>query len=220
MLALLLPPVALSASILARARRDGGRIGRALTWALEWWLPALVVCLGIYGLSVVGVIPASGVPYDPARYELGVGEAVMLVLLVALAVWLWWILRLRRIPLRPAPRALGGAAGLAAVVACVRRLDRQSLSGARARAARPRGRGPRRPGRRPAAPRRAGRRSAAAVPLAAALDLRRLGARLGRVGAVAARGADRRRRHRVLQVVGGFLFVASVAAVLTAALAT
>lgn len=117
-LCLLVPPLALAASVLARARRTGGNLGRAFSWALEWWLPALLFCLGVYALSVVDVIPASGVPYDPARYELGVGEAVALVSLVALAAWLWWILRLRRFPSPPGPVALGAAAGLAAVAAC------------------------------------------------------------------------------------------------------
>ena len=118
-LALLLPPLAVAASVLARATRDGGLIGRAFSWALEWWIPALVLCLGIYALSVVGVIPATGVPYDPAGVELGASEAIALVLLLALAGWLWWILHLRRIPDPPGPLAAGAAAGLAAVAACL-----------------------------------------------------------------------------------------------------
>jgi hypothetical protein len=119
-LALLLPPLAVSASILSRARRDGGgRIGRAFSWALEWWLPGLVICLGVYGLAALDVIPSSGVPYDPARFELGVSDLIGLVLVVALAAWLWWILHLRRIPSPPGPFGVGAAAGLAAVAACV-----------------------------------------------------------------------------------------------------
>ena len=118
-LALLLPPLAVAASVLARATRDGGRIGRAFSWALEWWIPALVLCLGIYALSVVGVMPATGVPYDPAGVELGASEAIALVLLLALAGWLWWILHLRRIPAPPGPLAAGAAAGLAGVAACL-----------------------------------------------------------------------------------------------------
>ena len=118
-LALLLPPLAVTASILARARRDGGRIGRAFSWALEWWLPALVICLGVYGLAALDVIPSSGVPYDPARFDLGASEVIGLVLVVALAAWLWWILHLRRIPSPPGPYGVGAAAGLAAVAACL-----------------------------------------------------------------------------------------------------
>ena len=117
-LALLLPPLAVGASILARARRTAERTGRAFGWALEWWIPALVVCLGIYALGVVDVIPATGVPYDPAQYGLGAIEVVALVALVALAGWLWWTLHLRRIPVPPGPSAAGAAAGLAAVAAC------------------------------------------------------------------------------------------------------
>lgn len=116
--ALLLPPFAVAASVLARARRNGADPRRSLGWALEWWLPALVFCLGLYGLSVLGAVPASGVPYDPARYELGLAGIIVLVLLLALAWWLWWVLALRRIPSRSGPMAAGGAAGLSAVAAC------------------------------------------------------------------------------------------------------
>jgi hypothetical protein len=123
-LALLVPPAALSASVLARARREGSSVRRSAVWALEWWLPPLVFCLGIYVLSLVGAIPASGVPYDPSRYELGVGEGLTLIVLGALAAWLWWLLHLRRLPgARDGGgrdrRAAGGAAGLLAVIACV-----------------------------------------------------------------------------------------------------
>ncbi len=118
-LALLLPPAAAGASVLARAQRSGGGMMRAIGWALEWWLPALVLCLGVYVLAIVGVIPSSGIPYDPARYGLGLSEAVTLVLLFALAAWLWWILHLRRLPSPPGPYALGAASGLAGVAACL-----------------------------------------------------------------------------------------------------
>lgn len=118
-ISLLVPPAALAASLLGRARTRGTSLGRAMGWAFEWWLPALVACLAIYALSLVGVIPASGVPYDPARFELGAAEAVVLVLVAALAAWLWWVLRLRRPPASLKPAAIGGAAGVAAVTACV-----------------------------------------------------------------------------------------------------
>ena len=218
-LALLLPPAALSASLLARANRSGQRIGRALTWAAEWWLPALVVCGGLYGLALVGVIPGSGVPYDPARYELGLGEGLMLALLVGLAIWLWWILGLRRVPPSQRPRGLGGAAGLLAVAACVLvwmanaylalvllpLAHLVAILGAS--------------GRRPAGlvvpllalgtvP-----LAAATVYVASALDW---GASTPWQLAVLVGGGG----FQVLQVVGGFLFVSSIAGVLTAALAT
>ena len=116
--ALLLPPAAVAASILARSRRDGGSLGRAMSWALEWWLPPLALCLGIYALSFVGVIPSAGLPYDPASVELGVTEAIALVLLIGLAGWLWWVLHLRRIPTPPGALGVGAAAGVASVAAC------------------------------------------------------------------------------------------------------
>ncbi|MDX6586628.1 MAG: hypothetical protein QOI31_1101 [Solirubrobacterales bacterium] len=118
-LALLLPPLAVAASVLARAVRDGGHIGRAFSWAIEWWLPALVVCLGIYGLAVLDVIPSSGIPYDPSRFGFGASEAIGLILLVAFAAWLWWVLHLRRIPSPPGPLGGGAAAGLTAVAASI-----------------------------------------------------------------------------------------------------
>ncbi len=118
-LALLIPPAAVAASILARAQRNGGSLRRAFAWALEWWLPALVLCLGVFVLSFVGVIPSTGVPYDPASVELGVTEVVALLLVTGLAGWLWWVLHLRRVPSPPGPLGLGAAAGLTAVAACL-----------------------------------------------------------------------------------------------------
>ncbi|HYH61117.1 MAG TPA: hypothetical protein VD766_04565 [Solirubrobacterales bacterium] len=218
-LALLLPPLALSASLLARAHRGGDRLGQTFGWAAEWWLPAAVVCAGLYGLALAGVIPGSDVPYDPARYELGVGEAAMLVLLVALAIWLWWVIGLRRMPPNQRPRALGAASGLLAVVACVLvwianaylalvLLPLAHLVAVLGTS-----------GRRPAAlavpllvlgtvP-----LAAATIYVASALDW---GSSTPWQLAVLVGGGG----FQVLQVVGGFLFVASVAGVLTAALAT
>lgn len=218
-LTLLLPPVAVSASLLARAHRGGDHLSRAIGWAAEWWLPAAVVCAGLYGLALAGVIPGSGVPYDPARYELGLGEAVMLVLLVALAIWLWWVLGLRRMPPNQRPRALGAASGLLAVVACVLvwmanaylalvLLPLAHLVAVLGTS-----------GRRPAGlavplvvlgtvP-----LAAATIYVASALDW---GSSTPWQLAVLVGGGG----FEVLQVVGGFLFVASVAGVLTAALAT
>ncbi len=117
-LTLLVPPAALAVSVLGRARRDGGSARRSFSWALEWCLPPLALCLGIYGLSVTGAIPSSGVPYDPARYELGISESLTLLLLLALAGWLWWALGLRRVPSSAGALAAGGAAGLVSVAAC------------------------------------------------------------------------------------------------------
>ena len=116
-LTLLLPPLLVAANIFARSSRENEGTRRAFSWALEWWLPATLVCLGVVALSIVGVIPATGVPYDPARVELGASEAIALVLLVLLAAWLWWILHLRRVPAPPGPRGAGAAAALAAVAA-------------------------------------------------------------------------------------------------------
>lgn len=114
-LALLLPPLAIAVSVLARARRESGSMSRAVNWAFEWWLPALVFYVGVFALALVDVIPSIGVPYDPAVIELGAIEAIGLILLVVLAGALWWILHLRRIPAPPGPHGAGAAAGLAAV---------------------------------------------------------------------------------------------------------
>ena len=57
--------------------------------------------------------------YDPARFELGASDLIGLVLVVALAAWLWWILHFRRIPSPPGPYGVGAAAGLGAVATCL-----------------------------------------------------------------------------------------------------
>ena len=218
-LALFLPPVAVSASMLARGRRRGEELGGALGWAAEWWLPAVVLCVGLYGLALVGVIPGTGVPYDPVRYELGFPEAAMLVLLVALAIWLWWVLGLRRLPKAARARALGAASGLMAVAACVLvwianpylALVLLPLTHLvvllTARDRKPAGLAL------PALALAAIPLVAATVYVASALDW---GASVPWQLAVLVGGGG----FEPLQVVGGFLFTASVAGVITAALGT
>lgn len=117
--ALLLPPLAVTASILAGARRASGGHRRALAWALEWWLPAAVLLFGTYVLGIVGVFPSVGVPYDPGSVEIGVVEGAGMLLLAVLAGSLWWALHLRRPPSPPGPRGAGAAAGLVAALAAL-----------------------------------------------------------------------------------------------------
>lgn len=117
-LALLLPPAALAASVLAEAARRGDPVRRSLGWAAEWWLPVVALLGFLYLLAVVGVIPGSGSPYDPGRFEVGVSEWAAIALLAALVVSVWWLLGVRRFPPDVSPQTLGAAAGALAVAAC------------------------------------------------------------------------------------------------------
>jgi hypothetical protein len=71
----------------------------------------------VYALALIDLLPSTGIPYDPAAIELGVVDALALLLALALAGSAWWILHLRRIPSPPGPRGAGAAAGLVAVAA-------------------------------------------------------------------------------------------------------
>ena len=193
-LALLLPPLAVAASILARATRDGGRIGRGFSWALEWWIPALVLCLGVYALSVVDVIPATGVPYDPAGVELGASEAIALVLLLVLAGWLWWVLHLRRIPGSARAVRVRSRCGPGGGRSLSPRLVGQPLSRALACAARSSGCRARHQGAAPGGT--CGAAAHRGRPASGrGAHLCRLDSRLGRIAASAARDAHGRRRN-------------------------
>lgn len=115
-LALLLPPVAVSANALARSRRSSTPTARSFGWALEWWIPALAALLSLFALAIIGVIPTTDVPYDPGRYDLGASEVALLTLVFALAAWVWWILGVRRVP---DSHGCGAASGLLAAAGCL-----------------------------------------------------------------------------------------------------
>ena len=116
-LSLLVPPAIPVALELARARRRDGAARRALGWAFEWALVGLAPLIGLFGLAVVGLIPAPEVPYDPGRFEVGPAEVIALLVLGGLAVAAWWALGLRRAPSLQAA-TLGAAAGAICIVTC------------------------------------------------------------------------------------------------------
>lgn len=115
-LCLLLPALALAAFARASAGKGGGR---AWSWAAEWWIAPIVVLVSVWLLGVAGVIPAAGAPYDPRRIELGVPEAGVLLLLLALGGAVWWLLGLRRVPAGPAADALAASTALLTLGACL-----------------------------------------------------------------------------------------------------
>jgi hypothetical protein len=118
-LALTLPAAAVAASVLSEGRRRGEAVGRAFSWALEWWLPPTALLLGLLALGFTRVIPASGVPYDPQEVDLSAAGAIGLLCVLALAAWLWWVLSLRRVPDATGPSAAAGACGLTCVAGCL-----------------------------------------------------------------------------------------------------
>ena len=117
-LSLLIPPALPVALELARARRSGtARV--AAGWAVEWALVGLAPLLGLYALTLLGLLPSPNVPFDPGRFKIGAPEVLAMLVLAGLAVAAWWALGLRRAPSGPDPTTLGAAAGAVCIAGCI-----------------------------------------------------------------------------------------------------
>ena len=74
----------------ARVARRGGELGRPLLWAVARALPFVGALAALYGLSLTGLIPHPGFPFDPAEFETGartvVAFSLIAIVLAASAV--------------------------------------------------------------------------------------------------------------------------------------
>jgi hypothetical protein len=98
-LALLLPVAFASAAGLVRLSGRPERIMRGLGWALGRVLPFLAALLALYVLALVGLAPSPDFPFDPDRFEIGVGGVIAVVLIAGV---LAAVMRVAH-PLRPPP---------------------------------------------------------------------------------------------------------------------
>jgi Peptidase family M28 len=114
-LSLLLPAgVAALDGVARAARRRAGEI-RALGWAFAMALPLAGVLIVILLLGLVGLVADPAYPFDPGLFELGLGEALLLVALVAGCVCGYALTGIGHLPRRPHRGALAPALGAAAV---------------------------------------------------------------------------------------------------------
>ena len=114
-LALLLPVAVAAFDGVARAARRRAGIVRALAWAFGLALPLVGVLAAIHLLGLIGLLATPAFPFDPGRFSVGIGEALVLALLAGLGVAGFLLGGLARAPERPWPEALVPALGSAAV---------------------------------------------------------------------------------------------------------
>ena len=70
----------------ARVARRGGELGRPLLWAVARALPFVGALAALYGLSLAGLIPHPGFPFDPAEFGSGartVGRLLLIAVVLA-----------------------------------------------------------------------------------------------------------------------------------------
>ena len=114
-LALILPAGVAALDGVARAARRRSGVIRSLAWAVGLALPPLATVVAIYVLAVLGLIVRPLYPFDPGRFDLGLGELAILVLLAATLVCGYVFTGLGHPPRRARGDALVPALGAAAV---------------------------------------------------------------------------------------------------------
>jgi hypothetical protein len=114
-LALLLPAAVAAIDGLARAARNRAGTIRSLTWAFALALPPLAGLIALYLMSVAGLVADPPYPFDPGRFTLGLGEALVLLVLTAIVVAAYVLSGVARVPRRPRREALVPALGAVAV---------------------------------------------------------------------------------------------------------
>lgn len=113
-LALLIPPGLAAFDGVARAARRRAGIGRALAWAVGLALPLLATLVLVYLLAVAGLIVRPRYPFDPGRFGVGIGELVVLLVLLAVLLGTYVFTGLGQPPPGPRRAALVPALGVTA----------------------------------------------------------------------------------------------------------
>ncbi|MGI9021213.1 MAG: M28 family peptidase [Solirubrobacterales bacterium] len=113
-LALLFPAGLAALDGVARAARRRGGIVRALAWALALAVPLAVGALIVRLLGLIGVIADPPYPFDPGRFDLGLGEVALLAVLAGILGGAYHLAGLSHPPRRPWRAALAPALGVAA----------------------------------------------------------------------------------------------------------
>lgn len=118
-LALLLPAAIAALDGVARAARRGEGEGRAIGWAGALALVPLATLVLLYLLSVLGLVASPPYPFDPGRFGVGLGELLVLFVIVAAAVAGYAVTGLLRPPRSSRRGALVPALGAAATLGAV-----------------------------------------------------------------------------------------------------
>jgi hypothetical protein len=113
-LALLAPALIAAIDALARGARRGRRATSALQSVFARALPFVAVAALLYALAFAGVVPDPSFPFDPADFELGLGEVLALAILGLTVVGVASVLRIDVVPAPYGAQTLAAAAGLVA----------------------------------------------------------------------------------------------------------
>ncbi len=115
-LSLLMPLAIVAFAACARAVRRPDRLALAGFWVLERSLPFIAATLLFWLFGLVGLLPSPDFPYDPARFDPGLGSEIVLGIVIAgLIAGLVFIRALRPPPERYAPAAAPACAAVIAV---------------------------------------------------------------------------------------------------------
>jgi hypothetical protein len=118
-LTLLIPPLAVAATELARQSRRRGGLAPIAIWAARCVLPPLAALVAIYGLALVGIIPSPPFPFDPGVYGVGGSELLAIAFLLALIAAVGYFERIWRRPPGAGRQPLAATAGVLGVLACL-----------------------------------------------------------------------------------------------------
>lgn len=118
-LALIFPVLLTAIDACARVSRREGSLAAAIAWAAARCLPLVGGLALLYGLTLVGLIPDPGFPFDPGEFESGARTAASFTLIAIAAIASATALRHFKITGRSAPAGSLAPAGLLSALAGV-----------------------------------------------------------------------------------------------------
>jgi hypothetical protein len=116
-LTLLLPAALAALDAVARAFGGGVRPGPALAWSASRSLPLLAALFLLYLLALSGIVARPEFPFDPNRFEVGVGEILAVILLATVIGAGYHAIRGWRVPAELSRELVAAALGLVSAVA-------------------------------------------------------------------------------------------------------
>jgi hypothetical protein len=116
-LTLLLPAALAALDAVARALGAGVRPGPALAWSASRSLPLLAALFLLYVLALSGIVARPQFPFDPNRFEVGVGEVLTVILLATVIGAGYHAIRGWRVPAELSRGLVAAALGLVSAVA-------------------------------------------------------------------------------------------------------
>ena len=97
-LTLLVPAALAAVDGIARELRRNQRVGWAFGWSASRALPPFAALFLLYLLGTAGIVPRPEFPFDPGSFRVGFGEVIAMLLLAAVVVGGFYLMRGWRVP--------------------------------------------------------------------------------------------------------------------------